>query len=263
MGLSKKTKNKLFTYGYATKGLIYLLIGGFAVATVAGSGSINGPKEVIQWIGTNPFGNILLGIVGIGLAFYAVWRMYSAISPPPGKDEDGVKGTVKRIGWFVSGISHALLAFFVFRLLFMSGGSGSGDTKQDMVAKLLEQPWGQWLVGIVGVIVAGVGLYQLYRGVTDKHMEPVEDGQLSEEQEEAFRNSGRIGLASRAIVFGIISYFLFKAAMMNDASQFKGISGALETIQDGSYGAVLLALTGVGLFAYGLFMWVRARYETV
>ena len=58
MALSTFTENKLFITGYTAKGVVYSLIGIFAIAGVIGgaSSSNSGPKAVIQWIGTNPFG---------------------------------------------------------------------------------------------------------------------------------------------------------------------------------------------------------------
>ncbi len=255
---AKDTLDKLFTAGYTAKGIVYLLIGGFAVATVIGSTrGTNGPKEVVRWIGTNPFGQFLLAAIGLGLLSYALWRWYRAWAGP--RDGDGgKKDTVKRIAWAVSGTSYAVLSFFAFKSAF-GGGGGGGGKKQDAITWLLQQPWGQIAVGILAVIVAGVGAYQIYRAVTDKHMERVTG--LSSDQEDAFRNTGRVGLGARAVVFGIISYFLFRAALLSDPSQFRGISGSLEYLGNQSAGAGLLAAVGTGLLAYGAFMLVRAKYE--
>jgi hypothetical protein len=44
------------------------------------------------------------------------------------------------------------------------GGSGGGDSsKQALTAKLMSQPFGLWMVGAVGLIVIGVGLYHFYQ----------------------------------------------------------------------------------------------------
>jgi hypothetical protein len=36
---------------------------------------------------------------------------------------------------------------------------------QDWTARLLSQPFGQWLVGIVGAFTIGLGFYQLYKSL--------------------------------------------------------------------------------------------------
>lgn len=259
MKLSESTKHRLFQAGYSTKGILYLLIGVFALATVVGAArSTNGPKAIIDWLGENPFGQVLTALTGAGLAAYALWRWYSAVADTEDVGHD-IKGSVKRVGWAVSGTAYGLLALYAFKSFNGKGGSGGG--KKDMVGMLLEQPYGQELVGVVAVIVAAVGAYQLYRAFTDKHMEGIDERDLSQEQEDAFRNTGRIGLAARFVVYGIISFFLFRAATLSDASQFRGIGEALSTLRGGDWGSALLAVTGAGMLAYGVFMLVRARYE--
>jgi hypothetical protein len=263
MALSNTTENRLFKAGYIAKGVVYCLIGGFAIATVIGaaSQSANGPKGVIKWIGTNPFGQILLFLTGLGLLAYCSWRWYTALQDKKNEGSDK-EGTVKRIGYAVSGTAYGVLSAQAFKLAF-GGGGGGGDSKQDIIAKILSQSWGPYAVGIIGAIMAGVALYQLYRAVKNKHMEGIKGQQLSEEERETFKKTGEVGLVARFIVYGIISYFLFRAALMDDPSKFKGIGEALSFIEDQSYGAVLLAIVGAGLLAYGIFMFVRARYERV
>lgn len=263
MGLSKSKQSKLFRAGYFTKGLLYVLIGGFAMATVigAGGGGTTGPKGVIDWIGTNPFGQILVGLTGLGLLAYAGWRWYTAVADTE-KVGDDAEGVIKRVSWAVSGTSYGLLAFYTYKKLFEAGGS-SGSTQKDMIATLLEQPFGQVLVGIVGAIVATVGCYQLYRGLTDKHMEGISGQRLSEEKEETFRQTGRVGLTARFVVFGIIAYFLFQAALTANAGKFRGVGEAIASLRGADFGSALVLIVGLGMFAYGSFMFVRARYEQV
>ncbi len=262
MTISKNTQNRLFTAGYLAKGVVYLLIGIFAIATVIGAAdSTNGPRAVIDWIGTNPFGQVLLFVIGAGLMAYCTWRWFRAVKNP-GDEADGKTGALKRVGWAFSGTAYGTLSIYAFSKVFGNGNAGQSN-KQDIIARLLEQSWGNIAVILIGVVVAGVGLYQLYRAIADKHMDGVEGQQLSEEKEATYRQAGRAGLAARAVVYGVIAYFLFRAGMMDDAGQFRGISEALTYLKTNTMGAALLAIVGAGLLAYGIFMFVRARYETV
>ena len=264
MALSHDTQNKLFTTGYTAKGVVYCLIGIFAIAGVIGSagpGSTNGPKAVISWIGTNPFGKVLLFLIGAGLLAYCSWRWYTAVKDKENEGSDK-EGIAKRLGYAVSGTAYGVLSAHAFKLAF-GGGGGSGDSKQDIIARILAESWGPWVVGIIGAIMAGVAFFQLYRALTDKHMEGIEGLGLGHHERDVFKKTGEVGLTARFVVYGIISYFLFRAALMDDPGQFKGVGESLGFIQDQTYGAVLLALVGLGLLAYGIFMFVRARYERV
>lgn len=265
MGLSLSTQNKLFTTGYIAKGVVYSLIGLFTLIGVigsAGSGGSGGPKAVINWIGTNPFGNILLFLIGLGLLAYCSWRWYTAVKDKENEGSDK-EGIAKRIGYAVSGTAYGVLSAHAFKLALGSGGGGGGQSKQDIIAEILSKSWGPWVVGIIAVIMAGVAIFQLYRALKDKHMEGIEGLQLSEDQRKTFERTGEIGLTARFVVYGIISYFLFRAALMDDPSQFKGVGESLSYIGQQAYGQVLLAIVGLGLLAYGLFMFVRAKYERV
>ncbi|MGB3798930.1 MAG: DUF1206 domain-containing protein [Lewinella sp.] len=264
MALSHATQNKLFTTGYIAKGVVYCLIGIFAIIAVigsAGEGGTNGPKAVISWIGTNPFGQVLLFLIGVGLLAYCSWRWYTAVKDKENEGSDK-EGIAKRIGYAVSGTAYGVLSAHAFKSAF-GGGGGSSNSKQDIIARILAESWGPWVVGIIGAIMAGVAFFQLYRALTDKHMEGIEGLGLGHDQRETFKRTGEVGLTARFVVYGIISYFLFRAALMDDPSQFKGVGESLGFIQDQSYGAVLLALMGLGLLAYGIFMFVRAKYERV
>ena len=259
--LSAKNKNRLFTAGYLTKGIVYLLLGGFAIATVIGAAQgSNGPKTIISWMGENPFGKLFVGLIGLGLLAYCCWRWYMAIADTENEGHGG-SGMIKRIGWAVSGSAYGTLSLYAFQRLLK--GSGEKGGKEDMIGWLLAQSWGQVAVAAIGLIVAGVGVYQLYRALKDRHMEDVRVRHLSKEKKQIIRNAGRLGLVARTVVYGIISYFLFRAATMSDASQFKGIGEALSFLEKGSSGAALLAAIGAGLVAYGCFMLVRAKYERV
>ena len=256
--MSDRTLRRLFTAGHVAKGVIYFLIGAFAIATVVGAArSTNGPKAVIDWISNNPFGQVLPGLMGAGLAAYALWRFYLAAFDPSGESDDE-KGKVKRIGWVVSGVAYAGLSLYTFQQLLNNGGSKS--TREDAIALLLEQSWGKVLVAVIGFVVMGVGVYQLYRALTDGHMENIKKHKLSENQQDAFRYAGRVGLAARCVVYGIMGYFLLRAGLTSDADKFKGLGDVLSSLQGGTMGAALLAATGCGLLAYGLFMLMKGRY---
>ena len=74
---------------------------------------------------------------------------------------------------------------------------------------------------------------------------------------------GRLGHAARGVVFGIVGWFLVRAAMNHDPAQAGGLGDALASLQAAPYGRWLLGLVALGLVAYGLFNVVRARYRTI
>jgi Domain of Unknown Function (DUF1206) len=70
-----------------------------------------------------------------------------------------------RVAAFGSGIVYAGLCATAAEILLGSGSSGSG-TASKTTAGVFGWPGGTWLVGIVGAVLIGIGLYQGYRGIS-------------------------------------------------------------------------------------------------
>lgn len=258
MSISKQTRKIIFKVGYTAKGIVYLLIGLFAIGTLVGiSRDVSGPKEVIAWLGKNAGGFLILITIGVGLACYCLWRYYRALNPKSSGDDTSVSA-LKRIGWLVSGSIYGLLSVFAFRKAF--SGSGNKGAKQEMLADILSKSWGEAVVWVLALLIGATGIYQLYKAFAGKHMDGIHG--LSKSQRQIFRNAGRMGLSARAIVYGVIAYFLYRAATFSDADKMRGIEESLIYLENG-WGAATLAVVGVGLLAYGFFMLARARYEIV
>src|SRR4051812_22009812 len=74
-----RTANKQGTimmgrFGYAAKGVVYIIIGGMAALAAFGNGgATTDRKGAIQVVYEQPAGKILLVIVTFGLACYALW----------------------------------------------------------------------------------------------------------------------------------------------------------------------------------------------
>ena len=255
---------KLARAGYLTKGVVYTIIGVLAFqAAIGAGGQTSGSRGAIREIAEQPFGQFLLILTAIGLLGYAIWRFIEAIKDPEGKGSDA-EGIVKRLGYAGSGVIHAFLAFYAASIVFgwstgSSGGSGGG--KEAWTAQLLAQPFGQWLVGLAGAITIGVGLYQFYKAYKAKFMEKYKTGEMSPTERTWAERLGRFGLSARGVVFSLIGFFLIQAALQSDASETKGLGGVLDTLAQQPYGPWLLGLVALGLIAYAVHCFARARYR--
>ena len=258
--LPAEAQNRLFSLGYIAKGIVYILVGGLTLATVLGfgSGGVEGPRGVLEWITQQSFGRILVGLLGVGMLCYAIWRAYCAVADPTDEGHDAEGGT-KRVGYAASAAANGALAVVALNMALGSGGGGGSD-QQGMVARLLQESWGQWVVGLVGAGVIGAGIYQLVKAYRAEFMRDISWRQLSDD---TIRKLGRFGFFARGVVFGIIGFFLILAATRSSASEFKGTEGALEWLAQHSYGVVLLGLVSAGLLAYGAFAVVKGRYGRV
>jgi len=77
------------------------------------------------------------------------------------------------------------------------------------------------------------------------------------------RRVGRAGLTARGVTFGVIGWFLLRAAFDEDAHEARGVAGALRLLGKQDRGHWVLFVVAVGLTAYGLLSLVDARYRRV
>lgn len=247
--------------GYATKGVVYAVIGVLAVMMAVGAGGAStNSRGALQIIAEQPFGRILVGVTALGLLGYALWRFVQAVHDPEGKGSD-VKGIIQRLGYGVSGIVYVGLTVVAARLALTGGGGGGGDSQQAWTAQLLAQPFGQWLVGILGAVVIGVGLYHFYQAYKATFMKEYKTGEMSATERRGAKRCGQFGLVARGVTFGIIGGFLITAAVQADASEARGVAGALTTLAYQPYGPWLLGAVALGLIAYSVFCFSQARYR--
>lgn len=255
---------RLARLGYLAKGIVYAIVGILAVQAALGTGGkTTDTKGALGAIAAQPFGKFLLVLLVIGLIGYVVWRFIQAIKDPEHKRNDS-QSLARRIGSAISGLIYAGLALSAIRLIMGSGGGSSGaSSQQDWTARLLSQPFGQWLVGLIGAFIVGFGFYQLYIAYKAKFRKEMKLREMSPTEETWATRLGRFGEAARGIVFIIIGFFLLQAARQSDASQVRGLDGALQALAQQPYGPWLLGIVALGLVAYGIHMGVQARYRRI
>lgn len=259
---NSQTVRRLARLGYAARGVVYLVIGVLAaLAAFGGGGQTTDQRGALAALYGQPFGQFLLGAVGVGLIGYALWSFIRALLDPDNDGTDG-KGIVKRISYAVSGILYGGLAIAAFQLLLNVGNNNSGDAQaQDWTARLLAQPFGQLLVIVVALIVLGVAGYQFYQAYKAKFKEHLQFERMNATTEKGIVTFGRVGYAARGIIFTFISVFLITAAFQRDPGEVRGLGGALQELARQPFGAALLALVAVGLTLFGIFSLLEARYR--
>jgi len=250
-------------FGLAAKGVVYVLIG-FVTARAAfgGGNETTDTHGALERIVQMPFGPLLLGAVTLGLAGYALWRLVQALLDTENKGNE-LKGLWARGAYLVSAGIHAALTFTAAPLLLNTGaGAGSGEgAAQDWTARLLEQPFGPWLVALIGVGLIGSGGFQLFRALTTNFRDRLQTSAMSSQEQTFAIWAGRAGYIARGVTFGIMGLFLVLAAFRQEPGEAKGLAGALNTLATQPYGPQLLGVVATGLALYGLYMFVEARYR--
>jgi hypothetical protein len=252
---------RLARVGYVAKGVVYAVVGVLAAQLAFGTGGqTTGTTGALHTIGSQPWGQGLLALTGIGLACYAIWRFVQGFLDPEHKGTDA-EGIVKRLAYVGSGIIHGSLAITAFSLAAGNGGGGGGGSTQSMTAELMSYPWGLWLVGLVGVVTLGIGLRQFYRAYEESFLRKWHTAAMSAEQRRWGTRAGRWGLSARGVVFVMMGFFFIRAAIQHDASEAIGLDGALAKLATTGFGPWVLGVVALGLVAYAVFCFVQARYR--
>ncbi|UII30495.1 DUF1206 domain-containing protein [Fulvivirga ulvae] len=255
-------KERAGRVGHVAKGVVYGVAG---ILTLLAAFNMGGQKagkvQVIEFLQKQPFGNVLLILIAIGLACYAFWRFVQSIQDPQGEGTDS-KGKIKRTGYFISGVLY--LALGVYSVLQISGGSGSsGQSGQGLVGSLLQSKIGVLIVILIAIALFAKAIYQFYRvykGGFTQNLRPVEIPYSKAES--IIKNAGYAGFIARGILIGIVGYFFLQAALQSNPGSIQGSSGAFSFIQQSTSGPWLMALIAAGLVCYGVFMLVVARYKS-
>lgn len=254
--------------GLVTKGIVYCLIGVLAFMAafdVSGSQTQDASKQgIIRKILEQPFGKILLGLVAIGLLFYAIWRIIEGVKDTENKGHKP-KGIASRLGYVFSGFTYGALAFLAAKAALGKDQSQGqdGESQQTLVQKLLEQPFGQWLALLVGVGIVFLGFRQMYRGWSGSYRKRVQSTGLQHQTEALLIRAGKFGYLARGIVWLLIGYLFIKAALHANPQEAGGTSSAFQFLEGSAYGSWLLGAVAIGLICYGIFMFVRARYQPI
>jgi hypothetical protein len=245
--------------GFIARGIVYAIIGLLALDVAIGhGGKITNQQGALRSIEQQPFGHVLLSLVAAGLGAYAVWRLLRAAL---GHGPEGADHGIERLGAVGSGIAYAALCAIAVHLL--TGSSNKSGNTQQTAGGVFGWPAGRWIVGAAGLVMIGVGIYQLIRGIGRKFLDDSKTERMSPVIRKWFTPCGVVGHVARAIVFGLVGIFLLKAAVDYKANEAIGLDGALAKLYHQSYGPGLLGLVAAGLIVFGLFSIAESRYRRI
>lgn len=254
-------KETVIRFGIATKGFVYILLGGLTVMAAAGlGGEKSDSNSALGSLTGSTFGQLLLAATSAGLMAYVFWRFYQAFVDPENKGSDA-KGLAIRFGYFSSGVIYGILAYSAIELLTGSG-SGSGGGGNSMIAKALSKTYGQIIVGIIACIYLGKAMYQIYRAYSGNYKKKVQEQHLNEHTQKLMVVSGIAGYTARGIVIGIIAYLTFRAAFTSNSDNGGGTKEAFDFLQN-EFGVLVLGVIALGLVLYGVFTIIKAKHRRV
>ena len=241
--------------------MVYATIGVLAMREALGlGGATTGPGGAMQSMGPQPQGGVLLIVLAAGLVGYALWKLVQGIMDPDqkGSDPDDI---LRRVGYVGSGVIHGGLAFIAAQSVF--GAEDSSEDAMAASAMAFQPPLGPILVGLVGLIVIGVGLYQLYAAYGAKFRGDLKLNRMSDAEQRWVILAGRVGCRSRPRHRRDRGFRGPSRVPIRPERGPWASLGALETLQRQPSGTYMLAAVAAGLLVHGAFMLLVARYRRI
>jgi hypothetical protein len=249
--------------GLAARGVVYAVVGVLAIRIALERFEEADRKGALEAVGRQPFGGFLLVVIAVGFAGYALWRFIQTLLDTE-HDGTDLKGLAKRLGYLArAGLYSAFCVSTVRFILGTGEASGGARQQQNWTARLLDKPFGQTLVVVVGLVVIAAGLYSGYRGITGKYRKRLKNYEIGAITDKWVDKVAVVGLMGRMAAFALVGIFLIKSAIDFNASESAGLDGALKRLGLSPWGDVVIVVVGVGLFAYGIYSCVEARYRRV
>lgn len=239
--------------GYATSGLLQLLIGVIAVqVALNGSERSTDQSGALSDVARTPGGAVVLWIGVVGSFALAIWLIVQAVLRRQPDAKDRWKKRAADLGKAVVYLALGLTALG----FAMGSGRSSSSSSQKGTATILNLPAGQLLVALIGLGVMALGGYLMYQGWTRRFTKNIDVP--SGTAGRATVVLGRVGYLARGIAVVVVGILLVVAAFTADPDRSSGLDGALKSFAELPFGKIVLLVIALGWIASGIYFFVRA-----
>jgi len=246
--------------GLIAYGVVHLLVGWLALQIAWGTsgGTSADTSGALTTLAQQPFGKILLWVVAVGLVALALWQVSEAIWGHP--DQDRGKRVRKQVTSGAKAAVYAALAVSA-ALVALGSGSSSSQSQEQATTGVLAWPAGRVLVVIAGLVIIGVGIAGIIKGVKKSFTEEIDASSMSSTTRTGVLRLGQAGYIAKGLALSVVGGLLTYATLTFDRQQAQGLDGALQTILAQPFGRFLLTAVALGFVAFGLFAILQSRYR--
>jgi hypothetical protein len=207
----------------------------------------------LSQLASSPGGVFLLWVVAIGLFALGLFQVLETILVQ-GSDKDAWIARGKEGGKAIAYLAIGFTAFTVAR----GGSSNSAGQTQSFTAQLLATPGGVFLVVILGLGVLGIGVYFIVKGVKKKFLQDI--NLPAGTTARAVTTLAQVGYIAKGVAIVVVGILFCVAAITSNPSEATGLDGALKALVALPLGMVILTVVALGLIAYGIYCFARAKY---
>lgn len=246
----------LVKVGLVFYGIVHLLVAVMAVRMALG---LRGSDEeasntgALRSLAETPLGAGLLWVVAAGFFALVVWQAVTALI---GFHEfDGFKRVRKRLSAALRTVLYGYLGVAAARIASGPDVEDGEDAQESLSQGLLGLPFGQVLVGIVGLAVLGYAIAQVSKALRKSFHDELDTTLTG-----AKLRLTQAGFVGKGIAIGIVGALFLWAALDADAQKAGGLDKALQQVLQQSFGMWLLLALALGIGAYGIYCFFWARH---
>lgn len=246
----------LVRIGLVFYGIVHLLVAWLAIRLALGVGGADEEASntgALRSLAATPLGEGLLWVVAVGFFALVVWQVVTALL---GFHElDGFKRIRKRVSAALRAVLYGYLGVASARIAAGPEVDEGEDAQESISQGLLSLPFGQLLVGLIGVAVLGYGIAQVTKAFRKSFNDEL-DTTLSGVP----LRLTQAGFIGKGIAIGIVGSLFLWAALDSDAQKAGGMDQALQVVLGQSFGVWLLVALAIGIGAYGIYCFFWARH---
>ena len=258
----RATDSDTFEYaaraGFAVSGALHLLIAYIILRIAFGAGGNADQSGALATLGGQTGGTLILWVVAVGLVALGLWRIAEAIvgSKPGERSGRGNDDTPawKRAKSLGLAIVNLAIAFSAARFA-MGSGQQSSQQNAGLSAQMMHSGWGKAVLILVGLGLAAVGGYHVYKGASKKFLKDLRVSGGS-----GITAVGVTGYVAKGVVLAGAGVLVIVATLQADPSKATGFDAAVKTLGHAPFGKVLLIVAALGIAAFGAYSFVRSRH---
>jgi hypothetical protein len=123
-------------------------------------------------------------------------------------------------------------------------------------ARMMRSTEGKAVLVVTGFAIAAIGCYRAYKGASRKFC-----NDLTVSPGRAITVLGVSGYVAEGLVLAGAGMLIIVAAVRADPSKATGLDGAVKTLGEAPYGAILIMCAALGFAAYGCYSFALSRYS--
>ncbi|MDY6999496.1 MAG: DUF1206 domain-containing protein [Actinomycetota bacterium] len=254
-----RTAESIARAGYPVNGVLHLLIAYIIVRIAFGFGGEADQTGALAILSAQRGGETSLWVVALGLVGLALWRLAETVlGLHPGEHTHAhlrESPVVNRLKAFGLAVLYLALAFTAAQFALGVGRQGS-ERAEGLSARLMQSDGGKALLVAVGVVIAALGGYLVFKGATRRFL-----GDLTVPGGWWMTVLGVCGHVVEGLVLFAAGVSVIGAPLLRDPSKATGLDAAVKTVGQAQFGQAMLMFAAVGFAAYGLYSFALTRYS--